>query len=386
MLTVLMVDNSKAMQTEVIAVDPQQPQAEIIERAASLLRAGELVVFPTETVYGLGGDALREEAARRIFAAKGRPLTDPLIVHIAQMEELETVAAAVPERAQRLAAAFWPGPLTLILPRGKQVPTLVTAGLETVAVRMPSHPVARALIRAAGRPIAAPSANRFKHVSPTTAQHALADLSGRVPLILDGGPTPVGVESTVVDLCSPVPRILRPGGTSLEALREVLPEIEPPLPPRTTASDKAEREEGQAQRSPGQMLVHYSPTVPLLLFEGEDEAQRAAIVAEALRRLERGERVGILAATEDREALRPCEEGGALVRAPASLEEPEKVAAALFASLRALEEAAVDVILCRSFRPVGLGLAVQDRLQRAAGGRVTRVASRAGPSGTAEDA
>ncbi len=368
-----MADNSKAMQTEVIAVDPQQPQADIIERAASLLRAGELVVFPTETVYGLGGDALREEAARRIFAAKGRPLTDPLIVHIAQMEELETVAASVPERAQRLAAAFWPGPLTLILPRGKQVPTLVTAGLETVAVRMPSHPVARALIRAAGRPIAAPSANRFKHVSPTTAQHALADLGGRVPLILDGGPTPVGVESTVVDVAAPVPRILRPGGTSLEALREVLPEIEPPLPPRTTAFDKPEREEGEAQRSPGQMLVHYSPTVPLLLFEGEDEAQRAAIVAETLRRLERGERVGILAASEDVEALRPCAERGALVQAPASLEEPARIAAALFATLRALEEAGVNVILCRSFRPVGLGLAVQDRLRRAAGGRIIQV-------------
>ncbi|GER83172.1 MAG: threonylcarbamoyl-AMP synthase [Thermogemmatispora sp.] len=368
-----MADDIKAVSTEVVPVDARQPEAAVIERAAALLRAGELVVFPTETVYGLGGDALREEAARRIFAAKGRPLTDPLIVHIAQVEELERVAAAVPERAWRLAEAFWPGPLTLILPRSEHVPRLVTAGLETVAVRMPSHPVAQALIRAAATPIAAPSANRFKHVSPTTAQHALADLNGRVPLILDGGPTPVGVESTVIDLCAAVPRILRPGGTSLEALREVLPEIEPPLPPRATASGQPESEEGQAQRAPGQLLVHYSPTVPLCLFEGEDQAQRTAIVAEALRHLKRGERVGILAASEDVEALRPCEERGALVRAPASLEEPEKVAAALFATLRELEAAAVDVILCRSFRPVGLGLAVQDRLRRAAGGRVIRV-------------
>ncbi|MBX5456925.1 MAG: threonylcarbamoyl-AMP synthase [Thermogemmatispora sp.] len=373
-----MADDIKAVPTEVIPVDPRQPEAAVIERAAALLRAGELVVFPTETVYGLGGDALREEAARRIFAAKGRPLTDPLIVHIAQIEELERVAAAVPERARRLAEAFWPGPLTLILPRGEHVPRLVTAGLETVAVRMPSHPVAQALIRAAGTPIAAPSANRFKHVSPTTAQHALADLNGRVPLILDGGPTTVGVESTVVDLCAAVPRILRPGGTSLEALRQVLPEVEPPQPPRAS---QPEHEEGEAQRAPGQLLVHYSPTVPLFLFEGEDQAQRTAIVADALQRLERGERVGILAASEDVETLRPCEERGALVRAPASLEEPEKVAAALFATLRELEAAAVDVILCRSFRPVGLGLAVQDRLRRAAGGRIIRV----DPSATAAE-
>ncbi|RAQ98108.1 L-threonylcarbamoyladenylate synthase [Thermogemmatispora tikiterensis] len=376
-----MADDIKAVSTEVVPVDSQRPEAAVIERAAALLRAGELVVFPTETVYGLGGDALREEAARRIFAAKGRPLTDPLIVHIAQVEELERVAAAVPERARRLAEAFWPGPLTLILPRGEQVPRLVTAGLETVAVRMPSHPVAQALIRAAARPIAAPSANRFKHVSPTTAQHALADLNGRVPLILDGGPTPVGVESTVVDLCAEVPRILRPGGTSLEALRQVLPEIEAPQPPRASEPGQSEREEGEAQRAPGQLLVHYSPTVPLCLFEGEDQAQRTAIVAEALRHLKRGERVGILAASEDVEALRPCEESGALVRAPASLEEPEQVAAALFATLRELEAAAVDVILCRSFRPVGLGLAVQDRLRRAAGGWVIRV----DPSATAAE-
>jgi L-threonylcarbamoyladenylate synthase len=374
------------METEILKVDPRQPGAEAIERAAALLRAGEVVVFPTETVYGLGGDALREEAARRIFTAKGRPFTDPLIVHIAQIEALEEVAAAVPERAWRLAEAFWPGPLTLILPRGRRVPTLVTAGLETVAVRMPSHPVAQALIRAAGTPIAAPSANRFKHVSPTTAQHALADLNGRVPLILDGGPTPVGVESTVVDLCAPVPRILRPGGTSLEALRQVLPEIEPPLPPRVTAPGELESEEGQAQRAPGQLLVHYAPTVPLLLFEGEDEALRRAIVAEALRRLERGERVGILAASEDREVLRPCEERGALVRAPASLEEPEKMAAALFATLRALEEAGVAIILARSFTTRGLGLAVQDRLRRAAGGKVVWVASTTRPSQAMENA
>src|SRR5437868_3415596 len=216
-------------QTEVIQVNPKQPDIESIARASALLQAGQLVVFPTETVYGLGADALQTGAVERIFAAKGRPYSDPLIAHIADEEDLEKVAINISPVARKLAQAFWPGPLTLILPAGPRIPRLVTAGLSTVAVRMPRHPVALALIRAAGTPVAAPSANRFMHVSPTTAQHALADLHGRVPLILDSGPCEVGVESTVLDLCSTVPTILRPGGVSLEALRTVLPDATLPL-------------------------------------------------------------------------------------------------------------------------------------------------------------
>src|SRR5712691_8563241 len=216
--------------TEVVKVDPIYPDKPIIECAAALLRQGEVVVVPTETVYGLGADAFQVQAVERIFAAKGRPFHDPLIVHIAEECALELLTSAIPDSAKRLAEAFWPGPLTLILPRNPRVPGLVTAGLETVAVRMPRHPVALALIRSLGSPIAAPSANRFMHVSPTTAQHALADLAGRVPLILDGGPCEVGVESTVLDLCSTVPTILRPGGVSLEALRAVIADVQPPDP------------------------------------------------------------------------------------------------------------------------------------------------------------
>src|SRR6185312_9827345 len=176
-----------SMQTEVIKIDPVQPEPSIIEYAATFLRSGEVVVFPTETVYGLGADAFQSSGLERIFAAKGRPFSDPLIVHIADEESLLLLTTSIPEQAKQLAEAFWPGPLTLILPRGPQVPRLVTAGLDTVAVRMPRHPVALALIRAAGSPIAAPSANRFMHVSPTTAQHVVTDLKGCVPLILDGG-------------------------------------------------------------------------------------------------------------------------------------------------------------------------------------------------------
>src|SRR5690348_7731217 len=227
--TVFERSSMEQIHTEVIQIDPVHPQGSIIEHAAALLSAGQVVVFPTETVYGLGADAFLPVALERIFTAKGRPFSDPLIVHIADEDDLKFLAAGIPEEAKRLAHAFWPGPLTLILPRGPRVPDLVTAGLETVAIRMPRHPVALALIRAVGSPIAAPSANRFMHVSPTTAQHAFADLAGRVPLILDSGPCEIGVESTVLDLCSSVPTILRPGGISLEALRGVLPDVQPPI-------------------------------------------------------------------------------------------------------------------------------------------------------------
>ncbi len=348
------------MYTEVLAVDPVHPDPSIIERAAALLRAGEVVVFPTETVYGLGAAALQTGAVERIFAAKGRPFNDPLIVHIAEEDALEQLTSSIPGRAKLLARVFWPGPLTLILPRSPLVPKLVTAGLETVAIRMPRHPVALALIRAAASPIAAPSANRFMHVSPTTAQHALADLRGRVPLILDGGPCEVGVESTVLDLCSTVPTILRPGGVSLEALRAVLPDVQPP-------SQLIDAVPTNALQSPGQLLTHYAPAVPLLLFDGSIESMRAAMLAEVQHRLEQGERVGVLVADEDIAAFR---DSSAVVRSLGDAAAPEQVAAALFASLRALEEADVQVILSRSFDEHGLGLAIHDRLLKAAGGKV----------------
>ncbi|TMD66996.1 MAG: threonylcarbamoyl-AMP synthase [Chloroflexi bacterium] len=352
--------------TEVLAVDANHPEIARIERAAALIRSGGVVVFPTETVYGLGADALQPRAVERIFVAKGRPLSDPLIVHIADERTLAGLVAGIPVQVHKLARAFWPGPLTLILPRRPLVPPLVTAGLNTVAVRMPRHPVALALIRAAGTPVAAPSANRFMHVSPTTAQHALADLHGRVPLILDSGPCEVGVESTVLDLCSTVPTILRPGGVSLEELRAVLPDVRLPLQEKNNMQhdDNASFE---GQRAPGQLLTHYAPAVPLLLFEGTVEEMHAAMLAEVRRRCERRERVGVLVADED---VATFQDSGALVHALGSAAVPGQVAAALFAGLRALETAGVEVILCRGFDEYGLGLAIRDRLSRAAAGKV----------------
>ena len=352
--------------TEVVEIDSLQPEPAIIERAASIIRAGDVVVFPTETVYGVGADALQPRALERIFAAKGRPFSDPLIVHIAEEQALERLAASISEQARRLAEVFWPGPLTMIFPRSPLVPLLATAGLETVAVRMPGHPVALALICAAGTPIAAPSANRFMHVSPTTAQHAYADLHGRVPFILDGGPSEVGVESTVLDMCAPVPTILRPGGVSIEALRRILPDVQLAAP-NHAARAESDTEDVAHYTSPGQMLIHYAPAIPLLLFDGPVAAMRAAMLAEAKRRGQQGERVGVLVADEDVPAF---QESDALVHSLGNAADPRQVASSLFASLRFLENAGVQVILCRNFDTSGLGLAIRDRLLKAAGGQV----------------
>jgi len=364
-LAVIIGEDNIVMQqsthTEVIEIDPLTPEAAKIEHAAALIRAGEVVIFPTETVYGLGANALQPQAVERIFVAKGRPLSDPLIVHIADESDLPILTTNISATVQRLIAAFWPGPLTLIVPRGSKVPGIVSAGLATVAVRMPRHPVALALIRAAGTPIAAPSANRFMHVSPTTAQHALADLHGRVPLILDSGPCAVGVESTVLDVCAEVPTILRPGGVSLETLQTILPQV------RLKTAQKEKGEEPLVYTSPGQMLTHYAPTIPLLLFDGVPEEMRTAMLTEVQRRRQAGEHVGVLVADEDVTAF---EQSGAVVQSLGSATAPEQVASALFAGLRALEDAHVSVILCRNFDEKGLGLAIRDRLLRAASGKI----------------
>ena len=313
--------------TEVIEIDSLGPEAAKMEHAATLIRASEVVVFPTETVYGLGADALQPQAVERIFVAKGRPLSDPLIVHIADESDLPILTTNISATVQRLIAAFWPGPLTLIVPRSSKVPSIVSAGLATVAVRMPRHPVALALICATGTPIASPSANRFMHVSPITAQHALADLHGRVPLILDGGPCAVGVESTVLDVCAEVPTIVRPGGVSLEALQTILPQV------RLKTAQKEKGEEALAYISPGQMLTHYAPMIPLLLFDGVPEQMRTAMLMEVQRRRQTGEHVGVLVADED---VRAFEHSGAVVQPLGSATAPEQVASALFAGLRAL--------------------------------------------------
>jgi L-threonylcarbamoyladenylate synthase len=228
-------------------VDPDAPDPQAIDEAAAILAAGGLVAFPTETVYGLGAHALDDEAVNEIFAAKGRPSTDPVIVHLASAEQLPTVARTIPELAWTLARAFWPGPLSIVLEKQPRVPSAVTAGLDTVAVRVPSHPVARQLLERAAIPVAAPSANRFSHPSPTTAAHVIEDLGDAIDLVLDAGATPIGVESTIVDLTVTPPRIRRPGGVSVEAIRRVIPDV---------AVRSARLDAGAAQPAPGQLMRH----------------------------------------------------------------------------------------------------------------------------------
>jgi L-threonylcarbamoyladenylate synthase len=329
------------MRTRVLAAS-----ADAIAEAADVIRAGGLVAFPTETVYGLGANALDEAAARRVFAAKERPADDPLIVHLASAADLPRVAGRRPRWLDELAARFWPGPLTLVLPRGSAVPLAVTAGGGTVAVRVPAHAVARALIEAAGVPIAAPSANRFGRTSPTTAAHVLEDLDGRIDMILDGGPTPVGVESTVLDLTSDPPVVLRPGGVAVERLRELLGD-------RLAIGGSA----GADLRSPGTHLRHYAPRARLDLFDGPGAAAAAAAHAASLVRA--GWRVGALLFEGD---PLPEQADARVLGDP-----PERW---LYAALRSLDAAGVDVIVARMPAPDGLGLALRDRLRRAAEGRV----------------
>jgi L-threonylcarbamoyladenylate synthase len=357
--------NSQTQQTEIIRLDVQHLNQQQVAHAATLIRQGNLVVFPTETVYGLGADALQPHAVEQIFAVKGRPLSDPLIVHIATKEDLAQLVQTIPLEAQQLAHAFWPGPLTLVLPAAAHISKLITAGLPNVAIRMPRHPAALALIRAAGTPIAAPSANRFMHVSPTTAQHVLADLNGRIPLILDGGPCDIGVESTVLDLSSPIPTILRPGGISLETLRIIVPTVQPPTVRLPHKHENTTQGSATGPQSPGQMLIHYSPNVPTYLFAGTTQAMQTALLAATQRYQSKGKRVGLLLADEDLPTFSQCKTQIYLLGYTL-----EQVATRLFAGLRTLEDAGVDVILCRSFPAQGLGLAIQDRLRKAAGGKI----------------
>lgn len=349
--------------TILLRVDPQHPASVEIERAAALIRQGRLVAFPTETVYGLGANALDGEAVARIFRAKARPSYDPLIVHVADLDGLLRVVTALPPTAEKLVAAFWPGPLTLVLPRHSAVPLIVTGGGETVAVRMPAHPVALQLIKAAGVPIAAPSANRFGKVSPTRADHVLADLDGRIDMLLDAGPTPVGVESTVLSLMLPVPTLLRPGGISLEALQAALGEIR--LPERSVQA-------GTPLQSPGTLEQHYAPRAALVLFQGPRAAVLAAMHDQAIRLLSQGERIGLLVGDEDAAEFAQLPVKIQIVGPAADL---QQVAQGLFASLRSLDDAGVTLILARDFGSSGLGRAIRDRLTRAAGGRVVSLGS-----------
>ena len=348
--------------TAVIRVDPSNPDPAAIAAAAGVLRRGGLVAFPTETVYGLGAHALDRDAVRRVFAAKGRPAQDPLIVHVADTAAVHPLVVTPPDALAALAARFWPGPLTIVLRRAAHVPDEVTAGLDTVAVRVPAHPVARALLTAAAIPIAAPSANLFSRPSPTRAEHVLEDLDGRLDMVVDGGPTTVGLESTVLDLSGDRPVILRPGAVTVEMLRALIGDVAHGSGVIASATS--------GMRSPGLLTKHYSPRAPLTLYSGELSRVLARMAADARAAMGRGERVGILAADEDRPQM-PADAHLVMIGAAGDL---ETLAARLYSALRELDGAQADRILAREFGGgEGLGLAIADRLRRAAAGRVVLV-------------
>jgi L-threonylcarbamoyladenylate synthase len=338
--------------------EPESQRA--MEQAASILRRGGTVALPTETVYGLGANALDAKAVAAIFAAKERPGWDPLIVHVADEAMLSEMVGDVPEAARRLMRAFWPGPLTLLLPRSAQVPDAVTAGRSLVGVRMPGHPVALEVIRRAGVPVAAPSANRFGHTSPTTAEHVLEDLDGRIDAVVDAGPTAFGVESTVLDANTSPIVIYRPGAVTVEQVREVAGPAE-----LFVERDALAVEPREALPSPGVGLRHYAPRARLILVEaGDHRTDPAQILWESTLGYP-GERVGLMLPGETAGVGDPGW-GDISVFFWGRWSEPQELARRLFAGLRQLDAAGCTVILCPVPPGPGIGVAIRDRLRKAA--------------------
>jgi L-threonylcarbamoyladenylate synthase len=349
-------------QTLVLKVDAQQPDIEKIRAAADIIRKGGLVAFPTETVYGLGADALNPKAVLALFEAKKRPIDNPPIVHVENVGDVYRLAEQVPPKADKLMRTFWPGPLTLVFKHSRIVPDVTVADLDTIAVRMPQHPVALALIRESRCPIAAPSANLAGKPSPTSAKHVFDDLNGRIDAILDAGPTRIGVESTVLDLSVEPPQVLRPGGTPFEALKRVLGDVK--LHPFVEAEKELPVEKA---RSPGMKHKHYAPNAQVIVVEGAVPAVRAKVeeLAESYRL--KGVKVGVLATDETLAAYRAD-----VVKSLGSRFNLAVVAQNLFRLLRELDAESVDVIIAEGVSTEGLGLAVMNRLRKASGYNIVK--------------
>jgi L-threonylcarbamoyladenylate synthase len=347
------------VRTEVLPVDAERPALAAIQRAAGVLRRGGLVAFPTETVYGLGADATSAPAVDAIFRAKERAHDDPLIVHVPDEDDARNVVAEWPPLAATLARACWPGPLTLVLERGPSITGAVSAGLPTVAVRVPSHPVAHALLAASGLPIAAPSANRFTRTSATTAGHVLEDLDGRINLVLDGGPATLGLESTVVSFEGQTVRVLRAGAVTMETLEAIV----------RPAGGTVVRGGGARGASPGLQAKHYAPRKPFVYVRGPGGPARRALAERARAEATAGRAPGLLIADEDRPLFDDLGERVVVVLL-GSRDDPATMAHRLYAGLRELDRSGADVLLARSPGTGGLRDTIDDRLARAASERV----------------
>lgn len=350
------------MKTEIVKIHKSNIDIKKIQYCAEVLKEGGLVAFPTETVYGLGANALDDKTVRKIFEAKGRPSDNPLIVHISDRERLYELVENVPRVAPVLMDRFWPGPLTLILDKSDIIPQVITAGLDTVAVRMPSHPVALALIRESGIPLAAPSANTSGRPSPTNAKHVIDDLWGKVDVIIDAGNSKIGLESTVLDLTAEPPMILRPGGITLKQLKEVVNDtgIDPGLMKRP--------EKDCRPRSPGMKYTHYSPRADVIIIEGDLKKVTAKIYSLTREYEAAGKKVGILATDQTVNLY----SAGELITL-GDRDKPETIAAKLFWALRELDERNVEIILAEGVEYSGIGLAVMNRMSKASGFNIIKV-------------
>jgi L-threonylcarbamoyladenylate synthase len=339
------------MRTKILKISPKRPQSSKIILAASLIRQGRLVAFPTETVYGLGANALNPSAVKKIFEAKGRPADNPLIVHIYDEGDLKLLATDIPEITKKITGRFWPGPITIVLKKSRLVPKITTAGLDTVAVRMPRNKIAQLLIKEAGVPIAAPSANFAGRPSPTLAKHVLEDLGGRIDMILDGGQTNIGIESTVIDLSGKRPMLLRPGGITLEELQKVIGSIV--LHPLLRG-----RKSKAISRSPGMKYRHYSPAAKLVLIEGSKHNVNKKISELIKTYKKQQKRVGVM--TTDKVFSQKAD----MVKYVGS--NFGEIAANLFKALREFDSKKIDIILAQGISKKGLGLGIMNRLGKAA--------------------
>lgn len=350
------------MDTIIEKIDPGNIDADVMDRAGKLIAEGELVAFPTETVYGLGGDALDPDASRKIYAAKGRPSDNPLIVHIAEFDDMKRVAREVPEQARKLADAFWPGPLTMIVWKSDAVPEATTGRMQTVAVRMPNHPVALELIRRSGCLIAAPSANTSGRPSPTEAQHVAEDLSGKIAMILDGGPVGIGIESTIIDLTEEKPMILRPGYITPEMLSEVLQE-EVVIDPGIIAADDTRK-----PKAPGMKYKHYAPKAEMIIVDGAQDAVIAKINELTAAKRAEGKKVAVIATDETKERY-----DAQVILSMGRRSDEDAIAQHLYKILRECDELEVGEIYSECFQTPRIGQAIMNRLLKAAGHTVIHV-------------
>ncbi|MBO4900947.1 MAG: threonylcarbamoyl-AMP synthase [Lachnospiraceae bacterium] len=343
------------MDTVIAKIDPSKPDPEMIGRAGEIIRSGGLVAFPTETVYGLGGDALSENSSRAIYAAKGRPSDNPLIVHIADLESLGRIVVSVPDAAYALAEKFWPGPLTMIMNKSDEVPYATTGGLDTVAVRFPSDPVAQAFIRAAGGYVAAPSANLSGKPSPTSGKYVVEDMDGRIDMILYGDDSVIGLESTIVDLTGDSPVILRPGYITLEMLKTVLPDVS--VDTALLADD-----DRTPPKAPGMKYRHYAPKGDLVIVEGGRDAVISYISEKLSADRSAGKRCGVIASTQTAPSYHAD-----VVLDMGDASDHDEIARRLFGLLRQMDENNVDSIYSEAVSGEGVAAAIMNRLLKAAG-------------------